>query len=91
VGRRPGAGLSIGRIDVNKGYEKSNVRWETQAQQARARRDNVYVEISGELMVLKDAAKRMGINYKTLHKTLRVKGVSFADCLVKYGCRNVGK
>jgi hypothetical protein len=38
VGRRPGPGYSIDRIDVNGHYEPGNVRWATDAEQRANKR-----------------------------------------------------
>lgn len=37
VGPHPGKGLTLDRIDTNKGYEPGNVRWATRQTQARNR------------------------------------------------------
>lgn len=67
-------GMTLDRIDVNRGYEPGNCRWATSGQQARNRTDNVYVEYAGERMVLKDFAAKMGVNYKSLHQRVRYRG-----------------
>lgn len=67
-------GMSIGRKDVDKDYTPDNCRWETTAQQARARTDNVWVVRGDDKMVLKDFAALMGVPYKALHYRVRYKG-----------------
>lgn len=75
VGRRPRECNSIGRIDVNKGYEPGNVRWENASQQARSRTDNIWVIWNDERMVLKDAVTIAGVSYKAVHADFRYKGI----------------
>lgn len=72
-------GMSIDRIDPNKGYNQDNCRWATIAQQARTRTDNIVVEHDGRQMVLKDFAALMGVNYKTLHARVRYRGMTPQD------------
>jgi hypothetical protein len=73
------AGLSIDRIDPHKGYSPENCRWATTPQQARTRTDNIVVEHNGALLILKDFAAVMGVNYKTLHSRVRYKGMTAHD------------
>lgn len=58
--------LSIDRIDVNKGYSPDNCRWVSTHEQARNRRNNIYVNYNGKKEVLFDVAQKENINNTTL-------------------------
>lgn len=66
LGERPSLGHSLDRIDNDKGYEPGNLRWGTRGQQARNTRRNIWVEVGGERMCLKDACAKLGINRITM-------------------------
>lgn len=59
-------GLTIDRIDVNKGYEPKNCRWITMAEQQSNKRSNVIVECKGEKVTLAEASRRIGISESTV-------------------------
>lgn len=77
VGKKPSPKHSIGRIDVNKNYEPGNVRWETMEEQGKSRTDNVIVEINGEKMILKDACRKLNLEYKQTSNALKHKKVTW--------------
>lgn len=59
-------GMTLDRIDNDKGYVPGNCRWATGAQQARNKRDSVKVVHNGVGMNLKDYADALGLNYGSL-------------------------
>lgn len=64
VGERP-TGLTLERIENDKGYFPGNVRWATPKEQARNRRSTKFVTVRGEKMPLAAAAERHSVNYST--------------------------
>ena len=86
--------MTIDRIDVNGDYEPTNCRWITRKEQNRNKRNNVFVNVKGEKMTLKDVSEKYGIRYKTI--ILRHKAGLIGDELimplqpgVKYSNRGV--
>lgn len=68
MGERPN-GLTLERINVNQGYQKSNCRWATWKEQARNRRNNHLITFNGETHHLIDWAEKMECDAsKILHR-----------------------
>jgi hypothetical protein len=63
VGERP-KGLTLDRIDNDKGYELGNVRWSTWRQQANNKRNTVILDIG---LSLADACRSRSVNYRTAY------------------------
>jgi hypothetical protein len=66
MGDKP-EGLTIERIDNNKGYSKENCRWATPLEQATNRRCNINVTYNDKTQCLKAWAQDIGIKYGTLY------------------------
>ena len=63
IGDPPTDKHTLDRIDPDGNYAPGNVRWATQNEQNRNRRNTVYVEIDGEKVALIDLAEREGVPY----------------------------
>lgn len=72
IGKKPEPGHSIERLDVNKGYEPGNVCWATSIEQARNKRSNVRITISGETKTAVEwgADPRCSVPLKTIYKRI---------------------
>lgn len=80
MGERPN-GMSLDRIDVNKGYFKENCRWATSKQQARNTRKNRIVEHNGESKCLMEWCEKFGLEYRsTWHQVVR-KGLPLGQAM----------
>lgn len=65
IGQPPSNLHSIDRIDNLKGYFPGNVRWATMKEQGANRSTNIKVIVKGQIMILSDAAKTLGIAKST--------------------------
>ena len=64
-------GMTLERIDNDRGYEPGNIRWATRAEQVRNRRNNIIVQLGEERLVLKDACARLGMSYDAIWRRLK--------------------
>ena len=62
MGRKPDPKFTIERKDCNGGYEPSNCRWASKAEQARNKRNSVYVTYQGRKLMLLDLLSELGLS-----------------------------
>ena len=70
MGERP-AGMTLERIDNNRGYGPANCRWATRFEQMRNMRRNRILEIDGRRLCLTEWAEEFGIDRKIVDSRLR--------------------
>ena len=64
-------GMTIDRIDVNRGYEPGNLRWITLPEQQRNKTNNRWIECFGKKLTITDWANETGIDRRTISARLR--------------------
>lgn len=74
-------GLSLDRIDHNKGYSPDNCRWADEKTQQNNRRNNRLFEYMGKSKSLTDWAEEIGVNRSTLAQRYYVYNWSIERCL----------
>lgn len=67
LGYPPDHNYVLGRIDHNKGYTKTNCRWEHKNESQRLRRNTQQIMVDGVCLTIEEAARK----YKILAGTLR--------------------
>jgi hypothetical protein len=78
-------GLTLERIDNDKGYARDNCRWATRAEQTRNNRRNVWVTFRGKTQVLQDWAKELGVSRQAFYYWVK-KGYSYDQAVERVGC-----
>lgn len=70
MGARP-VGLTLDRIDPNKGYAPGNCRWATRKEQANNQRRSVVLTHGGQTRTLSAWAEHLGVPYYLLWNRIR--------------------
>lgn len=68
--------LTLDRIDNDNGYSPTNCRWVTQTEQCNNKRNNHLLTYNGETLTIAQWAKRLGVNYFSLHDRITKLGWS---------------
>ena len=76
--------LTIDRIDVNGNYEPKNCRWISNYEQQRNKRTNVFIEIDGKTMCVKDWCKKINKEYRNLWNISKKDGLSYKEVLIRW-------
>lgn len=68
MGEPPEKGLTIERIDNERGYSKENCRWATMAEQGQNRRGNRHYEYRGKKQTIAGWARELGLSHSAMEK-----------------------
>lgn len=74
-------GLTIDRIDNNKGYYPNNCRWATPTEQDYNKRNNILYDYGCAKLPLGMIAKIEGVKYGLLYSRVRLKGMDLREAL----------
>lgn len=80
MGEPPTPEHSLDRINVNKGYYKSNCRWASKEEQANNRSNNVFVAFEGRTLTVSQWGRELGIKGNTIRMRLN-RGKSVEEAL----------
>ena len=80
-------GLSIDRIDNNKGYFPNNCRWIPKSSQQRNRRSCVYLTYDNKSYTVSEWARLFGLNHRSVLEYVRTHG---AEKAVNYYLNHYG-
>lgn len=76
-------GLSLERIDCNKGYCPENCKWIPLSEQSKNRRTNRFITYNGETHTISEWSRIMGIARKTLELRLKSKNFTLEEAFEK--------
>jgi hypothetical protein len=72
IGPAPSKAHTIERIEVNGHYEPGNVRWATRAEQARNKRNSIYINYNGQRKMLTEWCAELDLRYSYIHRLLKI-------------------
>jgi len=75
-------GMTLDRIDNNKGYSKENCRWVTYKENNRNTRRTVFLDVNGALMKIHEISEAIGQKESTIHYRIK-KGLSLEKIMSK--------
>lgn len=67
----PPLGMSIDRIDNNKGYYPENCRWANAATQSNNKRNTIHITFDGKTKTISDWSKEKGVKTDIIRYRLR--------------------
>lgn len=73
--------LTLERRDNDGPYCATNCMWADRAAQSRNTRRNVWVSLNGSDMVLKDAAKVLGVTDSAIHNIVKRRGLTHQQAI----------
>ena len=73
LGERPSPSHSIDRMENDKGYLKSNIRWATSTQQGRNKRNNHLLTIGDDTRTLSEWSVLTGVQASTIRARLKAR------------------
>ena len=73
-------GMSLERIDNEKGYSPENCRWATMAEHATNKRTNVILTFRGKSQTISEWSRELGVGKTAIHNRLK-RGLSASEAL----------
>jgi len=80
-------GLTLDRIDNNRGYGPDNCRWADYSTQFRNRRSNQWVTLDGTRMIFADAVRTLGLKTSTPSVRMFKRGWTHQQTIDWYAAR----
>ena len=84
-------GLSLERIDCNKGYSPDNCKWISMKEQPKNRRTNRQITYNGQTHTLAEWSRITGIARKTLGMRLDSKNFTIEEAFEKPVNKNLAR
>lgn len=82
-------GLTIDRIDNDKGYSPSNCRWVKHAEQVKNRRNMKLYDYYGKTLCLKEICERENVSYAKLYYRVKVHNMNILDAIEEINFQGV--